>query len=127
LCNGGSEGAAGNVAFTALSQAVHRKWACFDLESTDVLCVQKCNAVGWCIMLAELDVRRSSVDMKLRYCKERLYSSLWAFQCQFIQTYLFLVIKENISLNWMFSVDAHFCHSDTELCSVIHRTYENTD
>ena len=59
LCNGGSECAAGNFAFTALSHAVRRKRVCFDLESTDVLCVHKCNAVGWRIVLAELDMRWS--------------------------------------------------------------------
>jgi len=46
LCNGGSEGAAGNVAFTALFQAIRRKCMCFDLEDTDILCVHKCNVVG---------------------------------------------------------------------------------
>jgi hypothetical protein len=34
-------------------------------------------------------------------------------------------VKQNISLNWMFSVDAHCYPSDPALCSFIHRIYEN--
>ena len=54
--------------------------------------------------------------LKLTYCKELLCISLQAFQWQFIQTELLLVIKQNIFLNWIFSVDAHFYLSDPELC-----------
>jgi hypothetical protein len=61
----------------------------------------------------------------LRYCKDLLHFSVQAFYCQFIQTELFILIKQNISLNWMFSVDAHCNPSDPALRPVIRRIYEN--
>jgi len=84
-----------------------------------LFCAHKCNAVGWCVMCAELDVKWRSVDIwNWDIARNGCTSVCRHFNGSLSkQNYFQLLNKTSLS------VDAHFYPTDTELCCVIHRIY----